>query len=104
VHQELGDLDGIAAATWDLAQIDLARQDYEAAFPRLTEAFQILTRLQRPDGIAAAGWPLGQLLMAEGQDSQARQVLHAALEAAARIGWTSMTEQISTLLNPQPPP
>jgi tetratricopeptide (TPR) repeat protein len=104
VHQELGDLDGIAAATWDLAQIDLARQDYEAAFPRLAEAFQILTRLQRPDGIAAAGWPLGQLLMAAGQDSQASQVLHAALEAAARIGWTSMTEQITTLLNPQPPP
>jgi tetratricopeptide (TPR) repeat protein len=38
VNKQLGDLDGIAAATWDLAQIDLTREDYESAFPRTAPA------------------------------------------------------------------
>ena len=67
VNRQLGDLDGIAAADWALAQIDLAREDYQSAFPRLIESFQIFGRLQRPDGIAAVGGALGQLLMAAGQ-------------------------------------
>jgi hypothetical protein len=29
-NKQLGDLDGIAAASWDLAAIDLARQDHQA--------------------------------------------------------------------------
>ena len=32
--RKLGDLDDIAAACWDLARIDLARREYQAAFPR----------------------------------------------------------------------
>ena len=66
-NQQLGDLDGIAAASWDLARIDLAREDYESAFPRLAESFRIFGDLQRPDGLAAVGLSLGQLLMAAGQ-------------------------------------
>ncbi len=34
-NQRLGDLDGIGAASWGLAQISFARDDYAAAFPRL---------------------------------------------------------------------
>ena len=44
MNKQLGDLDGIAAATWGLAQIDLAREDYQSALPRLVESFQILRR------------------------------------------------------------
>ena len=97
-NKQLGDLDGIAAASWDLARIDLARKDYQAALPRLIESFQIFGRLQRPDGIAAVGWTLGQLLLAAGQADPARQVLGDALAAAAKIGWTDMVQQIGELL------
>ena len=102
VSKQLGDLDGIAAADWDLARIDLAREDYESALPRLMESFQIFGRLQRPDGIAAVGMTLGQLLMAAGQTDLARQVLGDSLAAATKIGWTDMVQQINELLNPRP--
>jgi tetratricopeptide (TPR) repeat protein len=99
VHKQLGDLDGIAGADWDLAQIDLDRQDYRSAFPRLVESFQIMGRLQRPDGIAAVGITLGQLLMAAGRLDQARDVLSDSLAAATKIGWTDAIQQIHDLLN-----
>jgi hypothetical protein len=99
VNKQLGDLDGIAAASWDLARIDLARQDYQSAFPRLAESFQIMGRLQRPDGIAPVGIALGQLLMAAGQFDQARDVLSDSLAAATKIGWTAGVQQINDLLN-----
>ena len=102
VNKQLGDHDGIAAADWDLAQIDLARKDYRAALPRLMESFQIFVGLQRPDGIAVVGRTLGQLLLAAGQADQARQVLGDSLAAAAKLGWTDMARQISELLNPRP--
>jgi hypothetical protein len=85
-----------------LAQIDLARQDYQSALPRLTESFQITGRLRRPDGIAVVGGTLGQLLMAAGQADQARRVLGGALAAATKLGWTDMARQINELLNEQP--
>ena len=47
VNKQLGDLNGIAAATWDLAQIDLTREDYESAFPEPLR--QIPPRAPRPD-------------------------------------------------------
>jgi len=62
----------------DLAQIDLARKDHQAAFPRLVEAYQTFTRLQRPDAIAVVGSTLGQLLIAADQPGWARQVLTAS--------------------------
>ena len=72
------------------------------AFPRLTEAFQIFSRLQQPHGIAVAGSALGQLLIAADRIEQGRQVLTASLAAATKIGWTELVQQISDLLD-QPP-
>ena len=72
--------------------------------PRLLKSFQINSQLQRPDGIAAVGSALGQLLLAAGQAAPARQVLEAAMAAAAKIGWADMARQISQLLRSQPPP
>jgi hypothetical protein len=102
INKQLGDLDGIAAASWDLAQIDLARKDYEAALPRLMESFQIFGRLQRPDVSATAGNVLGQLLMAAGQTDEARGVLGDARAAAAKIGWADRVQQITGLRNSPP--
>ena len=101
-NKQLGDLDGIAGASWDLARIDLAREDYQSALPRLIESFQINGRLQRPDGIATVGMALGQLLMAAGHADLARQVLGDTLAAATKIGWTDQIQQINELLNPRP--
>ena len=102
VSRPLGDLGGIAAASWGLARIDLARKDYQSAFPRLAESFQIFGRLQRLDGIAAVGWPLGQLLMAAGQADQARLVLGEARAAATKVGWGDLARQINDLLQSRP--
>jgi hypothetical protein len=57
-----------------LAKIDLALDDYQAAFPHLVGAFQIFTHLQRPDGIANVGSILGQFLVAGGASKDARNV------------------------------
>ncbi len=97
VNRQLGDLDGIAAAQWGLAQIDLARQDVQAALPRLIESFQIFGRLQRPDGIVAVGATLGQLLAGH-YAGPARGVLGDALTAATKLGWTDEIQQINELL------
>jgi hypothetical protein len=52
LNRQLGNLDGIAGADFDLARIDLAREDYMAAIVRLAESFQIYGRLQKSDGMA----------------------------------------------------
>jgi hypothetical protein len=101
-NKQRGDLDGIAATDWALAQIDLAREDHEAALPRLIESFQIFGRLQRPDGIATVGQTLGQLLVDAGQADPARRVLGDTRASAAKLGWTGRVQQITDLLNGQP--
>ncbi|MEV6499322.1 CHAT domain-containing protein [Streptomyces prunicolor] len=99
VNEQLGDMDGIAAANWDLARIDLTRQDFEAAAPRLVTSFQLLLKLQRPDGIAVVGTILGQLLLAAGEREQARQVFQTSRAAAAEIGFADAVDQLDELLN-----
>ena len=103
VNQQLGDLGGIAAASWGLARIDLARKDQQAAIPRLIESFKINSQLQRPEGIAGTGTLLGQLLLTAGQVHLARLVLGDAMTAAERVGRTDITSQISELLQSLPP-
>ena len=98
VHEQLGDMDGIAAANWDLARIDLARQDFEAAAPRLVTSFQLLLKLQRPDGIAVVGTTLGQLLLAAGKRERARQVFQTSRAAAAKIGLSDVIDEVDELL------
>ncbi|MGW1490551.1 tetratricopeptide repeat protein, partial [Streptomyces sp. NPDC002402] len=98
VNEQLGDMDGIAAANWDLARIDLSRQDLDAAVPRLVTSFQLFLKLQRPDGIAVVGATLGQLLLAAGERGQARQVFQAGRAAAAKIGFADAVDQLDELL------
>jgi hypothetical protein len=94
---------GIAAANWGLARIDLARHDEQAAMPRLTEAFHILSHLERPDGITAVGIALARLLIATGQTSRGRQVLSHSLAAATTISWTDAIRQINKIFAALPP-
>jgi tetratricopeptide (TPR) repeat protein len=101
--RQLADLDGIAAATWDLARIDLARGDDHAAIAPMMESFTINRHLQRPDGMAIVGMSLGELLLEAGQADRARPVLAESLAAATMIGWTDVARQISALLESAPP-
>ncbi|MEU5294058.1 CHAT domain-containing protein [Streptomyces umbrinus] len=99
VNEQLGDMDGIAAANWDLARIDMSRQELAAAAPRLVTSFQLLLKLQRPDGIAVVGAALGQLLLAAGERGQARQVLQTSRAAAAKVGLADVVDRLDELLN-----
>jgi hypothetical protein len=56
VNKQLGDLDGIAAADWDLARIDLAQEDYQSALPRLIEPFQSSAACNGPTGSPPWAW------------------------------------------------
>ncbi|WP_246575162.1 CHAT domain-containing protein [Streptomyces umbrinus] len=100
VNEQLGDMDGIAAANWDLARIDLSRQDLDAAVPRLITSFQLFVKLQRPEGIAVVGATLGQLLLAAGERGRAREVFQTSRAAAAKIGLTKVIDQLDELLKP----
>ena len=98
-NRKLGDLDGIAAASWNLAQIDLAQKQYESALPRLMESFEGFRHLQRPDGIAVVGGNLGSLLLARRDTQAARQVLQESHAAAVKIGLADLAQQIAALLD-----
>ncbi|WAL98465.1 CHAT domain-containing protein [Streptomyces sp. Je 1-369] len=99
VNEQLGDMDGIAAANWDLARIDLSRQDLSAAAPRLSTSFQLCLQLQRPDAIAVVGSTWGQLLLAAGERGQARQVFQTSRAAAAKIGMSDVVDELDELLD-----
>ncbi|WP_265296472.1 tetratricopeptide repeat protein [Streptomyces sp. SHP 1-2] len=98
VNEQLSDIDGIAAASWDLARIDLSRQDRQAAEPRLVRSFQLFVNLQRADGIAVVGIRLGQVLLARGVHAQARQVLRTCRAAASVIGAAGIVAQADELM------
>ncbi|MEU1784146.1 tetratricopeptide repeat protein, partial [Streptomyces abikoensis] len=98
-NERLGNIDGIAAANWDLAQIDLFhREDLHAAVPRLVTSFQHLLKLQRPDGIAIVGITLGEVMLAIGVHAHVRQVLQACQAAAAVIGDADIVSRAEELM------
>ncbi|MFD9066020.1 tetratricopeptide repeat protein, partial [Kitasatospora purpeofusca] len=98
VSEQLGDIEAIATANWNLARTDLDRQDRQAALPRLVTSFQHLLKLQRPDGIAVVGITLGQVMLAEGARAQARKVLQACRAAAAVIDAADIVSRAEQLL------
>ncbi|MGI5507179.1 tetratricopeptide repeat protein [Lentzea sp. CA-135723] len=99
MNTRLGDLDGIAAANWDLAQIHLDQNDYVAAATRLIESYSTFLDLQRADGIAIVGQAWASLLARAGLTDQAQQVASASLQAATKIGATTVVEHLTDLLD-----
>lgn len=68
MSRQLGDVNGIAASQWDLAQIYLQQRDAEQALPCLQESFQLLQQSGWVDGecgrsdigvYLVAGWLVG---------------------------------------------
>ncbi len=97
VNRGLGDIDGIAAALFNLAQLDLMEEKHVAALPRLLESFALNTRLGRADGIAIVGSVLGQLLAAAGR-AEARSVLDQSREAFLRLEQAEPAREIEMIL------
>ena len=98
ITQTLGDLDGIAATLWDLAQLDLAEQKFNDAIPRIFEAYGIVTRLGRAEGIAAIGMTVGRILAANDRPDEARQVLQRSAEMFGKLGHREAAEQARDLI------
>ncbi|TCO64241.1 hypothetical protein [Actinocrispum wychmicini] len=98
MHTQLGDRDGIAA-NWSLALIDLRRENYKTAIPRVIESFQILRHLQRADGLAIVGETLATLLIAAGITNQARHVLRDGIQAAIKIGNADLIQRYQRMLD-----
>ncbi len=55
LNRGLGDLEGQAAALWDIAQIELCRGNVKQAVPMISEAYRIVDRIGRLEGICAVG-------------------------------------------------
>lgn len=98
-NRGLGDIDGVAAALWGLAQIDLARTDFEAARPRVAEAYALFDRLGRTDGIAVVGSAHGQFLIANGEVDKGVAVLERAGQALRRLAQDASALEISKLFD-----
>ncbi len=96
--RRLGDIDGIAASLWSIAQIELERKQFERALPRLSEAWRLVVKLGRPDGIAAIGGVLGQFLAGADLLDEARNVLGQAAVAYRKLGQAAQAVQIEAMM------
>ena len=98
INREHEDLDGTAAALWDLAQIELSQGAHEQALPHLEEAWAVFGRTGRVEGMAAVGTVYGQLLAANGDLNTAREILAAAKHGWNTVGQPQYATKIDTLL------
>lgn len=98
INREEEDVDGTAAALWDLAQLDLHQQHHEQALPRLEEAWALFGRTGRIEGLAAVGTVYGQLLAVQGDGEAARGILAAAKHGWASLGQEEYARKIDALL------
>lgn len=99
VNESLADADGIAAALWDLAQLEMYRQNFAAAFEPLAKSYAIFQRTGRLDGICMVGLYLGQFLCGRGQRDQGLQVLTRSRDGFRQLGQMGLAEQAQTLID-----
>ncbi len=97
-NRKLRDAEGIAAAQWGIARIELQREQHDRAIPRLLEAWGILERLGRTEGLAVVGRTLGQLLAGAGLRDEARAVLGISAGAWRKLGRGQEAEAVEALL------
>jgi hypothetical protein len=86
IYRRLADADGVGATLWGLARLDLAERRIQDALPRIVEAYEIVSKLERAEGIAAIGTVLGQILAANDQPEDARLVLQRSAEMFLKLG------------------
>ncbi|MBL9126095.1 MAG: hypothetical protein JNL97_00540 [Verrucomicrobiales bacterium] len=94
IFEGLGDVGEKAHTLWAIAQIEIAREQWQAAFDHLAESYGILQRLGRLDGICVVGWDLGRLLCMAGQKEQGIGVLMRSRDGFVRLGQVPMAKQV----------
>src|SRR5712692_9155079 len=97
-NRALKSSDGIASALWDIAQIELVQRKPDEAVPRLVEAWQIFTQMDRAEGIAAVGQVLGPLCTQAGAPSEAREMLRRSAAAYRKLGREAEAQRVEELI------
>jgi tetratricopeptide (TPR) repeat protein len=97
-NRRLGNADGIASGLWDIARIELTRQQYDQAIPRLMEAWRIFEHLQRAEGLAVVGSVFGQVLAGLGLKEEALAVLRRSAGAFRKLGRVDEAEEVEALI------
>jgi hypothetical protein len=98
VNRGLGDLDGIGAAQYDLALLDLEEGQVDSARTRLAEAWEIFQRIRRADFIAIAGKLYGRLLAEAGEREAAVAVLRESRAAYQLLGREDQCREVEAAL------
>jgi tetratricopeptide (TPR) repeat protein len=105
LNRELGDQDGIAAASFDIGQIYLDRaiqkedvEAYRLAVGALMDGYNVFLRIGRLDAICAVGWALGEALAMGGQRDVARQYLQRSIDGFHKLGRAADAGQVEGLL------
>lgn len=83
---------------WDIARIELSRQDFARAAPLIAEAYQIVDGLGRLDGICTIGVTWGQMLAAAGDRERGLTVLRRSQEGFLKLGRASDAAQVAQLI------
>ncbi len=96
-NRQLGNVDGIASAQWDLAQLDLAEQKLDDAIPRVLEAYQIVASMGRAEGVMVIGPVCAQFLAGARHFDQAYTVLDQAEAAAKTLKHPDSVQAITEL-------
>jgi hypothetical protein len=99
VNEKLEDMDGIAAASWDIAQLELRRRDFKAAFPPLARSYSILQQIGRLDGLCTVGMLFGQFLCAAGKREEGIKVLTRSRDGFLKLGRSQDAKQTQALLD-----
>jgi tetratricopeptide (TPR) repeat protein len=97
-NRGLADADGIGAALWDMAQLDLAERKIDDAIPRIMDAYGIVARLGRAEGIAVIGRLFGQILVANDKSAEARVVLQRSADAFRKLGREADAQEVEELI------
>lgn len=97
-YEQLGNVEGIAAANWGIAQIALAQGDPGAAVPRMLTAYDYCERGGRAEGLAVVGEAVGRWLGSAGERERAVAILRRSRESYEKLGRHSDAERVGRLL------
>jgi tetratricopeptide (TPR) repeat protein len=97
-NRALKDSGEIAAALWDISQIEREQQKFDEAVLRLVEAWQIFTQMDQAEGVAVVGRALGQLAALAGDKDKALEILRRSAAAYRKLGREGEARRVEQLI------
>jgi tetratricopeptide (TPR) repeat protein len=101
ISDSLGDLPGRARTLQEMARLDMIRQDYETAQPRLLESLQLMQKLGDRTGEAVVLFNLAGLFLEKGDfalaDQEFQKALLLARENGDRIGEATILHSLGLI-------